>query len=69
MRERHELDHAKTKRMQANYLGKMALVDDCMAKLIQEMKARGTWDSVFFAFTADHGEMIGTHGYLTKGRF
>ena len=68
-REGHELDHAMTKRMLANYLGKMALVDDCVAKLIQEMKARGTWDNAFVVFTADHGEMMGAHGYLTKGRF
>jgi arylsulfatase A-like enzyme len=44
-------------------------VDDCFARLIEALKARGTWDSAFIAITADHGEMMGAHGYLTKGRF
>lgn len=69
LRDGHALDHAETKRMLANYLGKLALVDDCFARLIEALKARGTWDSAFIAITADHGEMMGAHGYLTKGRF
>jgi arylsulfatase A-like enzyme len=69
LREGRALNHEKTKRMLANYLGKLALVDDCVAKLVEAMKARGTWDSALVAITADHGEMMGAHGYLTKGRF
>lgn len=69
LREGRALDHARTKRMLANYLGKIALVDDCVARLVEAMKQRGTWDTTFFALTADHGEMMGGHGYLTKGRF
>jgi arylsulfatase A-like enzyme len=69
LREGRALDHEETKRMLANYLGKLALVDDCLARLVEAMKARGTWDSAFVAITADHGEMMGAHGYLTKGRF
>ena len=55
--------------MLANYLGKMALVDDCVERLADAMKARGTWDNTLVIFTSDHGEMMGSHGYLTKGRF
>ena len=69
LREGHALDHAKTRAMLANYLGKMALVDDCVGKLAEAMKTRGTWDNTLVIFTADHGEMMGAHGYLTKGRF
>ncbi|MDP1592540.1 MAG: sulfatase-like hydrolase/transferase [Prosthecobacter sp.] len=69
LREGHALDHAETRAMLANYLGKMALVDDCVGKLAEAMKARGTWDNTLVIFTADHGEMMGAHGYLTKGRF
>ncbi|MEQ1861638.1 MAG: sulfatase-like hydrolase/transferase [Chthoniobacteraceae bacterium] len=68
-REGRTLDHAETKRLLANYLGKMALVDQCVGRLIDAMKARGTWDDALVMFTADHGEMMGAHGYLTKGRF
>lgn len=69
LREGRVLDPGETKRMLANYLGKLALVDDCVAKLVEALKARGTWDSALVAITADHGEMMGAHGYLTKGRF
>ncbi|HCN29852.1 MAG TPA: hypothetical protein DIT64_14145 [Verrucomicrobiales bacterium] len=69
LREGRAMDHAKTRRMLANYLGKLALVDDCVAKLVEALKARGTWDGAFVAISADHGEMMGAHGYLTKGRF
>ncbi|MEZ5386683.1 MAG: sulfatase-like hydrolase/transferase [Prosthecobacter sp.] len=69
LRDGHALDHAKTKRMLANYLGKMALVDDCVGRLVEAMKVRGTWENTLVVFTSDHGEMMGAHGYLTKGRF
>jgi len=68
-RENRKLDHAATKRLLANYLGKMALVDHCTGRLIEAMKSRGTWDDALVIFTADHGEMMGAHGLLTKGRF
>jgi arylsulfatase A-like enzyme len=69
LREGHALDHAETKRMLANYLGKISLADHCMGRLIDAMQARGTWDHALVVFTADHGEMMGSHGALTKGRF
>lgn len=68
-REKRTLDHAETRRMLANYLGKIALVDHCVGRLVEAMKQRGTWDNALFAFTADHGEMMGAHGQLGKGRF
>lgn len=69
LREGHALDHAGTRRMLANYLGKMSLVDDCVGRLEEAMKARGTWENTLVIFTADHGEMMGSHGFVTKGRF
>lgn len=33
-----------------------------------QSKQRGTWDETFFIFTADHGEMLGSHGACSKGR-
>ena len=69
LREGRAMNHARTRAMLANYLGKLALVDDCVARLVEAMKQRGTWDSALVAITSDHGEMMGAHGYLTKGRF
>ena len=69
LREGRALDPAATKRMLANYLGKIALVDSCVGRLVEAMKQRGTWNRALVVFTSDHGEMMGAHGYLTKGRF
>ncbi len=68
-RERRALDHAETRKMLANYLGMISLADHCVGKLVAAMKQRGTWDNALFMFTADHGEMMGAHGHLSKGRF
>ena len=68
-RENRTLDQAEVRKLLANYLGKISLVDHCVGRLVEAMKARGTWDDALVIFTADHGEMMGAHGALTKGRF
>jgi arylsulfatase A-like enzyme len=68
-RENHNIDQAEVRRLLANYLGKISLVDHCIGMLVDAMKTRGTWDNTLVVFTADHGEMMGAHGMLTKGRF
>jgi arylsulfatase A-like enzyme len=68
-REKRDLDHAQVRRLLANYLGKISLVDQCIGRLVAAMQARGTWENTLVIFTADHGEMMGAHGFLTKGRF
>ncbi|MBM3860662.1 MAG: hypothetical protein FJ395_13565, partial [Verrucomicrobia bacterium] len=69
MREKRTIDQAELRRLLANYLGKIALVDYNVGRLVEAMKQRGTWDSALVIFTSDHGEMMGAHGYLSKGRF
>jgi len=68
-REKRHLDAAEIRRMSANYLGKISLVDDLVGRIVEAMKRRGTWDDALVVFTADHGEMMGAHGAFTKGRF
>jgi arylsulfatase A-like enzyme len=68
-REGRTIDHAEVRRMLANYLGKIALVDHCVGQLVAAMQARGTWENTLVLFTSDHGEMMGAHGFLSKGRF
>jgi len=69
LREGHFLQHPDVQRLLGNYLGKIALVDFNVGRLVEAMKQRGTWDDTLVIFTADHGEMMGAHGFLTKGRF
>jgi arylsulfatase A-like enzyme len=68
-RELRDIGHAETRAMLANYLGKIALLDRHIGDLVGAMRRRGTWDEAFFALTSDHGEMMGAHGTLSKGRF
>jgi len=68
-RENREIDHAALRKMLANYLGKLSLVDHCVGMLAEAFKKRGTWEQMLVVLTADHGEMMGGHGMLTKGRF
>jgi arylsulfatase A-like enzyme len=68
-RESREIDHTLMRRMLANYLGKISLVDHCVSLLRDAFQQRGTWDGMMVVITSDHGEMMGGHGLLTKGRF
>lgn len=68
-REKRTLDRAGVKKLLANYLGKIALVDQCIGRLVDAMRERGTWEEALMIFTSDHGEMMGAHGALAKGRF
>lgn len=63
------LDRDGLRRVRANYYGKMALIDDNVGRIIDVVKRRGTWDHTLVVFSADHGEMMGAHGAMSKGRF
>lgn len=69
VRDKRELEPAEVRRMLANYLGKISLVDDLVGRLVKAFERRGTWNDTLVVFTADHGEMMGSHGAFTKGRF
>lgn len=69
IRERRAIDRAGAQRIAANYLGKIALVDDQVGRLVAVMEARGTWRDALVVFTSDHGEYLGAHGRYSKGGF
>lgn len=51
------------------YAGEIAWVDDCIGKVIDELKARDMYDSSLIIVTGDHGEMLGEHGEDTHTYF
>ncbi len=54
----------------ARYDAEIAYTDDQIGRLLNEMKARGLLEKTLTAFTADHGESLGDHGYyFDHGRF
>ena len=54
----------------ARYDAEIAYTDEQIGRLLTEMKTRGMLEKTLTAFTADHGESLGEHGYyFDHGRF
>ncbi|MCF7853934.1 MAG: sulfatase-like hydrolase/transferase [Candidatus Pacebacteria bacterium] len=62
-------DRDHIRRTQANYYGKIKLLDDWIGRLIDAQRARGKWNNTLAVFTADHGEYMGSHGNFGKCGF
>lgn len=50
----------------AKYLGLVRLLDDEVGRIIQALKDEGIYDETLIVFTADHGEMLGSHSLWQK---
>ncbi|MBP1963205.1 sulfatase family protein [Paenibacillus aceris] len=48
------------------YTGLVRLLDDCVGRIIQELKTQGIYDDTLLIFTSDHGEMLGSHSLWQK---
>jgi choline-sulfatase len=48
------------------YFGLVKLLDDQVGSVIHALKARGLYDKALVIFTADHGEMLGSHSLWMK---
>lgn len=49
------------------YFGAITSIDDNIGRLIKHLKDIGEYDNTIIVFTADHGEMLGSQGKMTKG--
>jgi len=49
------------------YFGAITSIDENIGRLIKHLKDIGEYNNTIFVFTADHGEMLGSHGRMTKG--
>ncbi|MFW6213702.1 MAG: sulfatase-like hydrolase/transferase [Spirochaetota bacterium] len=52
----------------ALYNGAVTLVDDMIGELVAELKKAGLYDSTTIVFTADHGDMLGSHAHYNKSQ-
>lgn len=50
----------------AKYLGLVKLLDDEVGRVINALKEEGLYDKSIIVFTADHGEMLGSHSLWQK---
>src|SRR5262249_41284340 len=51
----------------AHTYGSVAVIDDCIGRVLRALQENGLADDPFVAFTSDHGEFLGDHGLLRKG--
>lgn len=49
------------------YFGAITSIDENFGRLLQTLKETGEYDNTIIVFTSDHGEMLGSHGRMTKG--
>jgi len=59
-------DEQAWRRAWAAYFGLVTLVDECIGAVVDALKRRGFWDDALVIFTADHGEMLGSHRMFQK---
>lgn len=57
------------RRLKANYLGQVTLVDRALGRIRAALEASGEAENTIIVFTSDHGEMLGDHGMTQKGVF
>ncbi len=57
------------RRIRANYIGGITLVDRMVGKILDVLDNNGLTENTFVVFTSDHGEMLGDHGMLEKRTF
>lgn len=50
----------------AKYAGVVKLLDDEVGRIIQALKEENLYDQAIIVFTADHGEMLGSHSLWQK---
>ena len=54
------------RRLRLNYLANLAYADSCLGKLLDKFDEYNLWDDTMIILTADHGHMVGEHGFTGK---
>jgi arylsulfatase A-like enzyme len=50
----------------AKYFGLVSMVDECLGKVVEALKAQGVWEDALVIFISDHGENLGCHALWEK---
>ena len=53
----------------AHYWGYCTFLDSLLGRVFEQLDALGLVSNTIVAFTADHGEMLGAHGFFDKGPY
>lgn len=52
-----------------NYFAAVSGVDENIGKILNAIEKKGIKNNTIFVFTSDHGEMLGSHGYIKRKDF
>ncbi len=56
------------RRLIAEYYGLTTWMDEAVGRMLRAMRENGLEDNTILAFTSDHGDNLGSHGLVQKGR-
>ena len=62
-------DHKQVKQILAHMFTYVELIDSMVGRVVSKLKETGLYDDTVIIFTADHGDMAGAHGFLSKGAY
>lgn len=54
-------------RLRSNYMGMLRLIDDQVARLVEQLRRDGTYENTVFVVMSDHGDFAGEYGLMKKG--
>ncbi|THF79104.1 sulfatase family protein [Cohnella fermenti] len=55
------------KQLQAYFHGSVRFIDDQIGRIVAWLREKKLDSNTIIVFTTDHGEMLGDHGFITKG--
>lgn len=62
-------DHDQLKMLLAHMFTYIELVDSMIGRIVNTLKVMDLYDNTVIVFAADHGDMAGAHGLLSKGSY
>jgi arylsulfatase A-like enzyme len=63
-----EIDEIQWQKIKRYYMALVSHVDECVGKILNTLEEEGLKDNTIVLFTSDHGEFLGDHGRIQKGR-
>ena len=57
------------RRLRANYMANITLVDDAVGRIVQAVEDAGVADNSVLVFTSEHGDLVGSHTMLELRSF